>query len=724
MPSVSAPTASSPFSWKAVQLRLPWLIAAITVPLILFGLGGLVTGEFERSNALRDALDRSFERRAHIAEIFSELQDLEAGERGYLLTSQPSFLEPYRRARQHIGSKLDAVASDLRLDIERRDMVSVLTVAVADKIDFVDRVIELHQAGRRNESKRLVMSGGGERAMDRIRRIIAEIERLERGRIANQTSLYEASRRNAQWRSRTLQTLLVVLLIVAFWMISRTMSDKHRALQSHHDLSTRYSAILNSARDGIIIINPSGSIESLNPAAARMYGYSAEELIRRDVGLLLNLAPFHGFVESFLKRMRRRAGEAGFVQEIWSRRKDDSAFPSDVAVSPVTLAEGSRYLAVIRDITDRKQIEQMKSEFVSTVSHELRTPLTSIAGALGLLSGGAAGSLGAQAKRLIEIAHGNAERLVRLINEILDVEKIESGKSGMQIVPLLLCPLLRETIEANASFAARFGVRFEIEECPGQAAVMADPDRLAQVVTNLLSNAAKFSPAGAAVQVGVVQLGRCYRITVSDRGPGIPESFRARIFGKFAQADSSDSRARAGTGLGLSIVREIVNRLGGSVGFEDREGGGTSFHVDLPAVQTERGPEPPSDDIPGDRLRILHADDDPDVLDVVAGAFGARAVIHAVRDFASAVAALRDSRFDLLLLDVDLPDGNGLELARLAKRLPNGGPPIIIFSAQEPEPGSVADVAEVLVKSRVSLDRLVARALEVAAAARSAREET
>jgi hypothetical protein len=254
----------------------------------------------------------------------------------------------------------------------------------------------------------------------------------------------------------------------------------------------------------------------------------------------------------------------------------------------------------------------------------MRTPLTSISGSLGLLKGGAAGELPERAMRLITIAHSNSERLVRLINDILDIEKIESGKMNFALQPVELGAALEQAIEANRGFADNLNVQLVLEPVAEPALTLADPDRLTQVITNLLSNAAKFSPPGEAVSIGLATQADRHRITVADRGPGIPDEFRSRIFSKFAQADASDTRAQGGTGLGLSIVREIVTRLGGSVGFEARDGGGTVFHVDLPVHVPQQGAQAPAPG-PAGEPALLHIEHDPDVLRVVSSAFEGRA---------------------------------------------------------------------------------------------------
>ena len=263
-------------------------------------------------------------------------------------------------------------------------------------------------------------------------------------------------------------------------------------------------------------------------------------------------------------------------------------------------------LGVIADINERLRLEVLKDEFVATVSHELRTPLTSIAGALSLLINDAGGTLPVQAKRLLTIAHANSQRLVRLVNNILDMEKIESGKVVFVQKRIEVRSLVEEAIEANRVFADGFGVRIRLDPASVTGDIRGDPDWLLQVVTNLLSNAVKFSPAAEKVEVAIEHLGGNIRISVRDHGHGVPEDFKHRIFEKFAQADASDARQLGGTGLGLSIVKQIVTRLGGEVSFGDAPGGGAIFYVELPGWQQKTEAASTFDATPIAALRPEH----------------------------------------------------------------------------------------------------------------------
>jgi signal transduction histidine kinase len=224
----------------------------------------------------------------------------------------------------------------------------------------------------------------------------------------------------------------------------------------------------------------------------------------------------------------------------------------------------------------------MKSEFVSTVSHELRTPLTSIHGSLGLLNGGVTGILSEQTKTLVEIAYKNSERLIRLINDILDIEKIRSDRMVFDNKAIDLIPIIKQAIRLNSAYGDQFGVEFQLINSIAEGIVFADGDRLMQVLTNLLSNAAKFSPRNSTVDISVSRQRHALKISVTDHGPGISKAFRKRIFQRFSQGDASTTRKKGGTGLGLSINKAIVEKMNGKIGYKTKLNVGTTFFFTLP----------------------------------------------------------------------------------------------------------------------------------------------
>ncbi|HHK3948918.1 TPA: ATP-binding protein [Pseudomonas aeruginosa] len=237
----------------------------------------------------------------------------------------------------------------------------------------------------------------------------------------------------------------------------------------------------------------------------------------------------------------------------------------------------------ITDITQRKHLEQMKNEFVSTVSHELRTPLTSIAGSLGLINGKALGPVPNAMREMLSIAQSNSQRLRQLIDDLLDMDKLLAGKMSFIPQQLDIDSFLAECVTSHQGFARQHDVQLTYTGGP-VAQITADPMRLQQVLSNLLSNALKFSPAGSQVLLSAQELGGQIRILVVDQGPGVPAEFVDRLFEKFSQADASDRRQKGGTGLGLAISKELIERMGGCIGFYPRPGGGSVFWVELPAL--------------------------------------------------------------------------------------------------------------------------------------------
>jgi PAS domain S-box-containing protein len=461
--------------------------------------------------------------------------------------------------------------------------------------------------------------------------------------------------------------------IVGVIGVGQDITERKRAEGALRESEARAQAIVNTAADAIITIDERGIIERFNPASERLFGYTADAAIGRNVNILMP-SPYRDEHDSYLARYLSTGEKKiiGIGREVIGKRKDGTTFPIELAVGEVRLGDRRIFTGIIRDITERKRIEQMKNEFISIVSHELRTPLTSILGSLGLIKGGVLGELPEQAKEMIEIAHKNSERLVRLINDMLDIEKIEAGKMEFKIRPLELIPLIEQTIQASRAYGEEFGVEFAVEHALPGVKVCADGDRLIQVVTNLLSNAAKFSPRGDTVEVSVSRHDGAIRVAVADHGPGIAEEFREHVFEKFVQADSSDAREKGGTGLGLSICKAIVEKLGGRIGFDTETGAGTTFYFDLPEWrEAEAGDiaETKAGDIAetkaGDRPRVLICEDDRDIASLLRmmldrGGYESDIAYTA----GQAQQMLARQSYVAMTLDLLLPDRNGISLVR------------------------------------------------------------
>ena len=267
-------------------------------------------------------------------------------------------------------------------------------------------------------------------------------------------------------------------------------------------------------------------------------------------------------------------------------RKDGSQITVLLSVTVIQSPEGKieGYLGIAQDISERKRLENMKNEFVSTVSHELRTPLTSINGTLSLISGGAVGEVPDKVKEMLKIATSNTKRLTVLINDLLDMEKIASGNMQFDLRRQPIMPLIEQSLTMNKAYADKYDVELKIVDQCDDAIVEIDSSRLLQVMANFLSNAAKFSHPGGHVDIIVkVNEGKA-KVSIQDYGTGIEDKFCNRIFTKFSQSDSSDTRSQGGTGLGLSITKELIIKMHGSVGFQSEKGTGSVFWFEFPLV--------------------------------------------------------------------------------------------------------------------------------------------
>ncbi|MEJ6000125.1 hybrid sensor histidine kinase/response regulator [Paucibacter soli] len=456
-------------------------------------------------------------------------------------------------------------------------------------------------------------------------------------------------------------------------------------------------SVLDNTPAPVIATNREGLITSFNPAAERMLGYRAAEVRGR---LNVNALHLDGELASRLALLAWRGDERACVwqaiaalepgsdpslQEWQLRRKGGQTVPTLLTVAELRDAahEVVGYVGTALDITERRRLDQLKAEFISTVSHELRTPLTAISGALGLVRGGACGPLPEPVLPMLEIAHKNSLRLGYLIDDLLDMERLASGKMRFDMQVQALMPLVERAIEAVAEQARSCEVRLVVVARADELQVRVDAERLQQVIVNFLSNAAKFSPRGAQVEIGVEQVGAAARVTVSDHGPGIPEQFRSRIFHKFSQADSSDTRQKGGTGLGLAICKDLVEHMNGLIGYDSAPGAGTRFHFQLPIVQAARDFPAIVDAAPADAPRVLVVEDDHDIAQLIVLMLNRAGMAADVAGTAlQAIEALQQSRYAAMTLDLLLPDQSGLVLMRHIRDLPGlVNLPVVVVSA-------------------------------------------
>jgi len=381
-----------------------------------------------------------------------------------------------------------------------------------------------------------------------------------------------------------------------------------------------------------------------------------------------------------------------------------------------TVLEDGRVIVTCTDVTELREIERMKNEFVSTVSHELRTPLTSITGSLGLLIGGTAGEMPPKMDKLVRIAHRNADRLTRLVNDLLDIDKVETGQMQFDLQRLDLNVLVEQAVEQNQPYAERVGVVLRAAPAPEPVFVKGDMNRLLQVAANLISNAVKFSPAGEEVTVCARLDADRACLAVTDRGPGIPDKFRSQLFERFSQAETSDQRSQQGTGLGLAIALAIIERHGGLISVETGEGQGTRFEVVLPVFA--QVPAPAASQVSRHvattqpLVLICHRDEATGLQVKQMLKLAGTAAEH-VTTTQIALQLLNERRYEALVLDLDMPHGAAIDLIRSVRSDPRISDIRIIMTAVDAqntrhEVGAIGlDVFD-WIESPVNLPRLAA----------------
>lgn len=454
-------------------------------------------------------------------------------------------------------------------------------------------------------------------------------------------------------------------------MTEKTLMEHTRA---------KLAAIVESSEDAILSKDLNGIITSWNKAAERLYGFTAQEAIGQHFTFMVPPEKFDEISE-IMTRLKR--GEQILHCDTVRTHKDGRHIDISLTISPIHDDTGALagFSSISRDISDRKRVEQMKSEFVSTITHELRTPLTSIQASLDLLKQARGENLSDKANNLITIAGRNSERLLRLVNDILDSQKLESGKLDFVLKPADLMRLVRQAVESNAPYAEQFGVSLVLESSLTGIIVNVDSDRLLQALTNLISNAAKYSPHGEKVIISIVKNGNLIRIAITDRGPGIAPEIKDKIFQKFAQINSTTNRKGGGTGLGLWISKALVEGLGGTIGFESEPGLKTVFYIDLPEWREEVRE---SQELPSGQANILICEDEHDVATLLS-------IMLTQEGFSTDIAynlnqakeMLSQKPYQMMTMDLALPDGDGISLIReLRKQNETRGLPIIVVSAK------------------------------------------
>ena len=489
--------------------------------------------------------------------------------------------------------------------------------------------------------------------------------------------------------------LAIILMAVALARVHRDLAARRAAEERLQESEFKHRLLMEQAADAILIVNSEAECVEANARAA--------EIVGRPRGDIVGL-PLKAFVRGAQPGSRAalpmlRFGEVT-TGEFWVVRPDGSSVP--VEIRATMLADG-RVQVIARDISERKEVDRLKSEFVSMVSHELRTPLTSIRGALGLLAGGRLDATPEKKTRMLELAAANTDRLIRLINDILDVERLDSSAASFELAECNARELVEQCVDTLSPLAERAGMTLRFTAA--DVRVWADPDRMAQTLMNLVDNAIKFSPAGSTVDVAVTANDSFATFSVRDRGRGIPRDKLDSVFERFQQVDESDSREKGGTGLGLAISRSIVQQHGGKMWVDSVLGEGTTFHFTIPLVRLNALADEDSD-----APLVLVCDDDVDLLVVLRATLEARGYrVATAQRGREAMEKFDAAPPNLVIIDNVLPDVSGLRVLRHVTSM-GSGTKAIMYTAAYLDPAERNFVrgsgAVIVTKARMSAEQL------------------
>jgi PAS domain S-box-containing protein len=483
-------------------------------------------------------------------------------------------------------------------------------------------------------------------------------------------------------------------------LVFRDVTERRRALrdiEARERIARELAAIVESSEDAIVGKTLDGTITAWNRAAERMYGYTRAEAVGRSIKMII---PEDRMTEedSILGAIRRNESVAHL--ETLRRRKDGALVPVSISVSPILAPDGTVIGAskIARDISERKRADEalrsayeearrasrLKDEFLATLSHELRTPLNAIFGYARMLHSGALAA--EKQQRAVAIVERNATALTKIVEDVLDVSRIISGKTRLNVQPVVLSTVIEQAIGTVRPTADAKGVRVQSRIDEVIEPVSGDPDRLLQVIWNLLANAIKFTPRGGRVEVALQRVYSDVEIVVSDTGRGIPPEFMPHVFERFRQADSGLTRASGGLGLGLAIVRHLVELHGGTIdATSEGEGKGATFRIRLPLTMPRQEPfeaervdsrrAPRRETLPAARLDAVHVvavDDEEDTLVLLREILEtAGAQVTTVASAVEALDALSRNAPDVLIADIGLPVLDGFELIRRVRESPD-----------------------------------------------------
>ena len=526
--------------------------------------------------------------------VVLDLNRAEEREREYLQTGSLHALEANRVCFAHIDESLASLRSILSDNTRYMMLLDELTESVSFRKSCAQEVMNLRnsvgmdyamQRSRLFDEQRLTqhvewVAHDVSRTINR--EMTDRINELDKGSVTTLAGI-------AVILCSSLLACVILVLVVNRYVQERYLAEKtlREAQQALTEKEARMRALVDTAPDGIVTVRPSGRIESANAVFGQMMGCPLTNIIERDI---------NHFIPDFLLNGGEKSGvekvvyadtrPIGAVRELTAVRDNGERFAVEVSVNVVKLGKHNVYTGIIRDITERKEVEERVKDFYSMVSHELRTPLASIRTALGIMEAGSAADASNQTNLVVKIASNETDRLMRLINDILDMRKIESGKLDLLMDVLEAGTIVGRAIDGVKGLANEANLTI-ITRVEPKVYLYCDEDRTLQVLTNFLANAIKFSPKGSTITVECTTVGDKCRFAVTDQGPGLPKAEIHKLFGRFEQLRSTDGKQRPGSGLGLAIAKAIVEQHRGQIGVEQPETGGSTFWFSLPLAEDE-----------------------------------------------------------------------------------------------------------------------------------------
>lgn len=581
----------------AIERRVPLLFALLAVCVVgLLGLSWRAYAELLEAQHWRERINQGLAALADMEQATTPLSALllcAANGASPIVVPEPP---DTGRALERLRERLQDDAQSLRTLDELPPLLDALQRGYVAPLDDACRA-----RTRLGFARALEISSLGVVHRNSIRTVTGQLRRDAQGRLAErQAKLQAHTERTGRLFALLAVATLVLAVVATIGMrgvtsrlaeinrrLRREATGRGLAQEQQRESQRRLEMVLDHIPDAVIAFDASARVQWINPAGQAMFGRDAANAQTRPMSVLVPE------LEHWLHWPDTQPQIDPDVQlpEAWTARRetmygvhaDGREFPIEMALVQ-TRVNGERVgVCVCRDLSELERMERMKHEFVSMVSHELRTPLTSIRGSLSMLAGDMAGELSAPVRRLVGLAHDNSERLVVLVNDILDFEKLRAGEVRMSLQTLDLAEQARRAVEACEGYAREHRVSVRFEAAAATLPVQADSLRLGQILANLLSNAVKFSPSGGEVKVMATEHDAVARIWVIDSGPGVPPDFVAHLFEPFAQAHELQTRQRGGTGLGLAISRAMTEQMGGAIGVEPpRPGKGAVFWISLP----------------------------------------------------------------------------------------------------------------------------------------------